>query len=68
MSVRENVHRIVDTLPEDRLPEVLDYILDMEDPEDPISPETQSAIDEGLDDIRNGRTISLEEYRSTRQL
>ena len=67
MSVRENVHQLVDTLPEDRLDDVLDYLAELNDT-DEISAETQAAIDEGLDDIRNGRTITLEEYRRTRGL
>ena len=65
MTVRENVHQIIDTLPEDRLADVLDYLAELNDT-DELSPETQAAIDEGLDDIRNGRTISLDEYRRTR--
>jgi hypothetical protein len=67
MSVRENVHQLVDTLPEDRLADALDYLAELNDTEE-ISAETQAAIDEGLDDIRNGRTITLDEYRQTRGL
>ena len=67
MTVRENVHQLVDTLPEDRLADVLDYLAELSDT-DEISAETKSAIQEGLDDIRNGRGITLEEYRRTRGL
>jgi hypothetical protein len=65
MTVRENVHQLVETLPEDRLADVLDYLAELHDT-DEVNPETQAAIEEGLSDIRDGRTIALEEYRRTR--
>lgn len=68
MTVRENVHQLVDALPEDRLADVLDYLADLRDEDGALRPETQAAIEEGLDDIRSGRTISLTEYRRTRGL
>lgn len=68
MTTRENVHRIIDTLPEERLADVLDYLADLHDEGAPLSPEAKAAIEEGLEDIRNGRTISLDEYRRTRGL
>ena len=55
MTVRANVHQIIDALPEDRLSDVLDYLADLEDSDGAQSPELESAIAEGLDDIRNGR-------------
>ena len=67
MTVRENVHQLVDTLPEDRLADVLDYLADLNDT-DEISAEIKAAIDEGLQDVRAGRTITIEEYRRTRGL
>jgi hypothetical protein len=63
MTVRENVHDLIDSLPEERLADVRDYIADLQDEETPLSPDTVAAIEEGLDDIRNGRTISLADYR-----
>lgn len=68
MTVRENVHQLVDILPEDRLDDGLDYLAEIGEPEEPVSAETLAAIEEGLGDIRDGRTISLEEYRRTRGL
>lgn len=68
MTVRENVHQIVDTLPDERLEDVLDYLAELSEPDEPLSVETRAAIEEGLDDIRNGRTIALDEYRRTRGL
>jgi predicted transcriptional regulator len=67
MTARENVHQLVDTLPEERLADVLDYLADLNDA-DQVSGETKTAIEEGLEDIRAGRTITIEEYRRTRGL
>ncbi len=68
MSVRENVHQIVDALPEDRLADVLDYLADLQDTNEQFGTETKAAIEEGLADLRAGRTMTLEEYRRTRGL
>jgi PHD/YefM family antitoxin component YafN of YafNO toxin-antitoxin module len=65
MTVRENVHQLIDALPEERLADVRDYIADLRDEDTTPSPGTAAAIEEGLDDIRNGRTISLADYRRT---
>ena len=64
MSVRENVHELVEALPDDRLSDVLDYLAELNDT-DELGVETQAAIEDGLEDIRQGRTIALEEYRRT---
>jgi predicted transcriptional regulator len=67
MTVRENVHQLVDTLPQDRLEDALDYLADLNDT-DEMSTETKAAIEEGLEDIRAGRTVTIEDYRRTRGL
>jgi PHD/YefM family antitoxin component YafN of YafNO toxin-antitoxin module len=68
MTVREDVHQLIDALPEERLADVRDYIADLRDEDATLSPESAASIEEGLDDIRNGRTISLDDYRRTRSL
>ena len=68
MTVRENVHQLVDALSEDRLAEALDYSTELDDTDDILSPEAEAAIDEALEDVRQGRTITLEEYRRTHGL
>jgi predicted transcriptional regulator len=68
MTVRENVRQLVDALPESRLADALDYLADLQDTDVSLTPETQAAVEEGLEDIRNGRTITLQEYRRTRGL
>ena len=68
MTVRENVHQLIDALPEERLADVRDYIADLQDEDTTLSPEIAVAIEEGRADIRNGRTIPLADYRRTRSL
>jgi hypothetical protein len=68
VTVRENVHQLIDTLPEDRLADVLDYLADLQDEDASIGSATKAAIEEGLNDIRSGRTISLSDYRRLRGL
>ena len=68
MTVRESVHNLIDALPEERLADVRDYIADLQDEDVALNPDTTAAIEEGLDDIRNSRTISLADYRRTRGL
>ncbi len=65
MTVRENVHQIVDALPDERLEEVLDYLAELSEPDEPLSVDTCAAIKEGIENIRRGRTITLDEYRRT---
>jgi hypothetical protein len=67
MSDRESAHQLIDTLAEDQVADVLDYLAELGDTGE-MTAETSAAIEEGLDDIRNGRTVSLEEYRRTRGL
>jgi len=68
VTVRESVHNLIDALPEERLADVRDYIADLQDEDAALNPDTTAAIEEGLDDIRNSRTISLADYRRTRGL
>ena len=68
MNVRENVHQLIDALPEERLADVRDYIADLQGGDMTLDSETADAVEEGLDDIRNGRTISLDDFRRTRGL
>ncbi len=68
MTVRENVHQFIDMLPEDCLDDVLDYFTELSEGGEPLAAETQAGIREGLDDIRQGRTIALDEYRRLRGL
>ena len=65
MSQREELRAVVERLPEEQIGDVLDYI---EDLQVGISPDTLNAIREGLDDVRHGRVVTVDEYRRTRGL
>ena len=69
MATREELRRMLDRLPESQLPVLQEYFDDLRDSDDEVlSPQTESAVREGLDDIRGGRGVSLEEYRRGRGL
>lgn len=68
MTARENVHQLVDTLPEGSLGDVLDYLESLVESDEPLSPEMLAAIEESREDFRQGRTLTLEEYSRTRGL
>lgn len=62
MTVRENLHQLVDALPEERLSDLLDFLHELEG-DDTLSPEEAAAVDEALEDVRQGRTVTLDELR-----
>lgn len=62
MTVRENLHQLVDTLPEERLEEALDFLDQLED-DDTLTPEEEAAVERAEEDFRQGRTITLEEFK-----
>ena len=69
MAARQELHRLVDTLPDEQLRDLAEYLEDLrESSEEDLSPATKAAVQEGLEDIRGGRMIPLEEYRRTRGL
>ena len=67
MSVREQLHKLVDELPEGRWTEALQLLEHLrlgnggDWDNEPLSPETLAAVEQGLEDIKAGRTITLEE-------
>jgi len=61
MSIREQLHSLVDQLSEDDLRHVREFIEELNAEAEPLSQETLVAIEEGLRDLQAGRTISLEE-------
>lgn len=67
MTVRERIHERIDTLPDDRLTAVVEYLDEVEDGEF-VSAQTEVAIREGMEDLRAGRAITLEDYRHSRGL
>ena len=71
MTVREEMHRIVDELPDEELAHVRQFIDDLksgiEGPES-IDAEALEAIREGLEDIKAGRTVSWEQVKRENNL
>jgi predicted transcriptional regulator len=67
MTTREELHKLVDSLADDQIAQVRQYIDELRG-EHSLSEETLAAIREGLDDIENGRVMDVQEYRRTRGL
>jgi hypothetical protein len=64
---RDHLRALVESLPEDVLPEAISLLTHLEDDE-PLSDQERANIADGLADIREGRMISLEDYERTRAL
>jgi predicted transcriptional regulator len=64
MTTREELHKLIDTLADDQIAEVRQYINELRGGES-ISEETLKAIHEGLNDIDHGRVMDVQEYRRT---
>ena len=67
MTAREELHKLIDSLAEDQVAQVRQYIEELRG-EDVLGEETLAAIHEGLDDIEHDRVIDVQEYRRTRGL
>lgn len=67
MSAREELHKLIDSLADDQIAEVRQYIDDLRGGES-LSEETLASIREGLDDIEHGRVMDVQEYRRLRGL
>ena len=65
MTSREELHRVIDSLPDDQIAEVRQYFEELRG-EESLSEEAMAAIREGLDDIEHGRVVDVQEYRRTR--
>jgi len=67
MTVREELHRIADELPEEELLELRQIVDDLKtgtEAEETVSGESLAAIQEGLEDIKAGRTVSWEQVKN----
>jgi predicted transcriptional regulator len=67
MTSREELHKIIDSLADDQIAEVRQYIDELCG-EESLSEETLAAIREGLSDVEHGRVMDVQEYRRTRGL
>ncbi len=63
MTVKEELHRLIDGLSEDQAIQLLDDLRDAADAEGgPLSAESLESLDRGMADIAAGRVVSLEEF------
>ena len=66
MTVKDEIHGLIEQLPEQSLADVRQFIEDLRgagEPEDePLDQETLQSLDRGLGDIRSGRAKSLADY------
>ena len=76
MQTRERIHRLIDELPEGELPAVERFLAEhgvVADPflgalaaapdDEPLTPDEEAAIDEGLDAIERGQIVPQTELR-----
>jgi len=67
MTIREELHKLIDTLADEQIAEVRQYVDELRG-EESLSEDTRAAIREGLDDVEHGRVLGVQEYRHTRGL
>jgi predicted transcriptional regulator len=67
MTSREELHKIIDSLADDQIAEVWQYVEELRG-EESLSEKTLAAIREGLDDIEHGCVMDVQEYRRRRGL
>jgi hypothetical protein len=64
---RDHLRALVESLPDDMLPEAISLLTHLEDDE-PLSDQERAKVEDGLADIREGRMTSLEDYERHRGL
>jgi predicted transcriptional regulator len=71
MTVKEEIHRLVEKLPENQAELARQMLQDLCDAADangpPLAPEVLASLDRGLADIAAGRVKTLEQYKRERQ-
>ena len=65
MTAREELHQLIDSLAEDQVATLWQYIEDIRQ-DDVLESQSLAAIREGLEDIQHGRVMDVQEYRRTR--
>ncbi len=70
MTVKEDLHRLIDQLPEDRLEYAKEWLEDLQanGEEEVLTAEEWAEIEEGREEIRRGEFVTLEEYERKRGL
>jgi hypothetical protein len=64
---REQLHALVDELPDELLRDAISALAHLEDDE-PLSAQEAEDVQSALDDIKHGRMISLKDYETQRGL
>jgi hypothetical protein len=64
---RDHLRALVESLPDEILPEAISLLTHLEDDE-PLSDQERANLEDGLADVREGRTIVLEDYEHRRGL
>lgn len=59
---RKELHRLVDQLPEDKLPRMSDLFYHLFDEDEEFSDETKREIKEGLEAYQRGEYVTLDEH------
>jgi predicted transcriptional regulator len=67
VNTREELHKLIDTLADDQIAELRQYIDELRG-EETLNENTLAAVREGLDDIQHGRVMDADEYRRVRGL
>jgi hypothetical protein len=68
MVARDELHRIVDELPETELDAARSLLEELRNGEDSLSAEELAEIDHGREAIRRGDYVTLEQYKKQRGL
>lgn len=78
MTPRDELRSIIDSMPEENLPAARDALAPLGDPvwmallnapidDEPLTEEDLQAIEEGREDARHGRTVTLDELMARRR-
>jgi hypothetical protein len=69
VTVKEELHRLIEGLPDEHARELLDDLRDAADVNGPpLDSETSASLDRGLADISANRIVSLEEFENKHPL
>ncbi len=68
MTTKEELRQIVETLNEEDAAELLDYAQWLLEQEDPLSDEELTRAERGLDQIRRGEYVTLDEVKRNLRL
>ena len=70
MPLKEALHKLVDQLPETEMPVAVRFLelLCADTDQEPLSADDRAAIQRARDDVRQGRSVSLDELKQELQV